>query len=142
MQAQVWVGHTWPSDQPSEGCSDHHGPRAGPGLHLLPGGVHVPPRSLPLTALVGVSHPHQGLPGPLGDGGHPRPGKGSQPGSKQKAPMSQGSKRQEGPRRRQAGRDRLGLHHAALGFEKDQNGAKQIFIKRKPLLWLLGFERS
>ena len=79
---------------------------------------------------MGVAHPYQR---PLGDSGHPGPGKGTWPGLKQKAPVSQGTERQEGPPSR-AGRDRQGLgarpslHHATLGFEKDQNREQSKYL--------------
>lgn len=116
----------WPHDQPSEGCTDHNGPRLGPGVHL-----QAPPAHSPGTPSSRACLTH------LGDSGHPRPGKGTQPGLKQKAPVSQGPSArrvlswQAGDTQ---GLCQLGPHRPALSFEKDQNGAKQIFIKMKPLL--------
>ena len=69
--------------------------------------------------------------GPLGTVATP-PGKGTWPGSKQKAPVSQGTPRQEGPpvTGGRAGGDRQGLGarpslpHAILGFEKIKTRSK------------------
>lgn len=77
---------------------------------LGPPGEHILPKS-PQPWWVHPIH-IRALLGPLGDSGHPGPGKGTWPESKQKAPVSQGTKRQEGPRHGKVGGDRQGLGQA------------------------------